>query len=82
LRVRVESDHVFYSAQLAPVAGNRGKPIIPSQQQIIQVQEFPALAFPAHPYFFAAVEATIAVKQEKCALPLARVAAIQLFNPP
>src|SRR5258705_13916703 len=82
LRVRVESDHIFYSAQLALVAGNRGKPIISSQQQIIQVQKLAAFALPAHPYFFAGVETAIAVKQEKCAFPLDRVSAVQLLDQP
>jgi len=48
---------------------NRGKPIIFPQQQIIQIKKFSALAFPAHPYFFAGIEAAISVKQEKCAFP-------------
>src|SRR6266478_8215813 len=82
LRVRVESDHIFYSAQLVLVTSNRGKPIISSEQQIIQVQKLAAFALPAHPYFFAGVEAAIAVKQKKCAFPLEGVAAIQLLDQP
>src|ERR1700747_1272198 len=80
LRVRVESDHIFYSAQLALVTRDRGKPIVSSQQQIVQVQKLAAFSLPAHPYFFAGVETAIAVKQKECAFPLGRIPAIQLLD--
>jgi len=48
---RVERDHIFIPRKLAPVAGNRGEPIISSRSRLLDQEVF-RVALPAHPYFF------------------------------
>src|SRR5258707_653676 len=84
LCIGVQRDHVLDTAQLFLVAGYRRKVVGLSQQQIIQIQQFAALALPTHPNLFDGIESTIPVKQEKCAFAIARVAplAAETTQPP
>ena len=80
LRVRIQCDDVLDSRQRGPIAGDRRKIIVPSQQQIIQIEQLSAFPFPSHPHFFAGIERAIAVEQKKCPFVLVRVPLIELFN--
>ncbi len=68
LGVGIERDDVLDSGQQGIVAGDYGKIVKLAKKQVIQVEQFAALALPTHPGFFDGVVSAIAVKQEKSCL--------------
>src|ERR1700733_1159302 len=80
LRVEIESDHVLDARKERQISNFFSEAVAFFEQQLIEIENFPALALPSHPNAFSRVECPRAMEMEKCAFPFVRVLVIQRAN--
>src|ERR1043166_10348238 len=82
LRVGVEGDHVLHSSQYGKISHFDGEIIVLSAQEIIEVEQLPALPLPTHPCTLTRVVNTMAMEEEKGAPAFLAVPLVQILNQP
>src|SRR5580698_1052829 len=80
LSVGVEGDHETDLWKDGEIAHLDRKAVIFAAEQLVQVQQFAALALPSHPSFFARVINAMAMEEKKRPHFLGRVLLIQLVD--
>ena len=80
LRVGIQRDHEADFLQARKIADHGVEPVAPAQQQLVQVVQFPALAFIPHPLAFLRIPAAGAMQQKKWPAATGAVAFIQLAD--
>ena len=80
LRVGIERDHVADARQNREIPNLDREVVRVLTQQVVEVEQFPALALPTHPGAFARVEDPVPVEKEERTPALTFVLVVQAFD--